>query len=401
MLLPNKPDRQDHEPKTQILRLSSIWIFLKEYITTLFCQIQLPFKNIPSGKYDELDVKVHVNPYGKIMLEAYINGNRHRLSTRKKATLCLLIWYKCHAVPSFLKLYKKKYHPLPYQITFKEYGEYILESTRNYRNDFSHKEQLSKFNMLCETFGDIQLREIKTSHILIWQNSIDKEPKTIINYRSTLNMIFKYAVYDEIININPLSMIKAPKIAKKEVKVFTVKEIGLLVEHTSGQLKNIILLAAFTGIRAGELIALKWSDIDFRSKTITIARRTREGDEDVPKSKRIRVLDMLPQAKKALVEQMPLSKDKSEYIFLSRFDIPYKRSNKISASIRRMCKKLKIEEGTLQTQRRSCNTLYKQYGLPNDWILDQLGHIEEGVNRTHYTGRIKPNLSEIGKLLAE
>jgi integrase len=247
----------------------------------------------------------------------------------------------------------------------------------------------------------MQLQEIKASHMLVWQNSIDKAPKTIINYRSTLNTIFKYAVYDEIINTNPLSMIKAPKIAKKEIKVFTAKEIGLLITHTSGQLKNIILFTAFTGIRAGELIALKWSDIDFRSKTITIARRTREGDEDVPKSKRVRILDMLPQAKKALVEQMPLSKNKSEYIFLSRFDIPYKRSNKISASIRRMCKKLKIEEGTLQTLRRSCNTLYKQYGLPNDWILDQLGHIEEGVNRTHYTGRIKPNLSEIGRLLAE
>lgn len=398
-MLPQK--KQDNQHKKTQTPIQHIFTFFSQYMLTLVCYIKLSFKNTPLDEYNNIDVKVHVNAHGKIMLETYIKGNRHRLSTRKKATFFLLIWYKCHAVQSFLKLYKKKYHPLPQQITFKEYGEYILENTQNYRNRFSHKEQLSKFKLLCETFGDMQLQEIKASHILIWQNATNKAPKTIINYRSTLNTIFKYAVYDEIITINPLSVIRAPKMIKKDVKVFSAKEIGLLLEHSSGQLKNIILFTAFTGVRAGELIALKWSDIDFRSKTITISRRIREGNEDIPKSKRIRVLDMLPQAKKALVEQMPLTKGKSDFIFLSRFDIPYKRSNKISASIKKMCKKLKIEEGTLQTLRRTCNTLYKQYGLPNDWILDQLGHIEEEVNRTHYTGKIKPNLSEIGKLLAE
>jgi len=43
----------------------------------------------------------------------------------------------------------------------------------------------------------------------------------------------------------------------------------------------------------------------------------------------------------------------------------------------------------------------KQYGLPNDWILDQLGHIEDGVNREHYTGKLKLDLSKIGRVLAE
>ena len=84
-----------------------------------------------------------------------------------------------------------------------------------------------------------------------------------------------------------------------------------------------------------------------------------------------------------------------------RFGKPYKRSNKISDAIRRVCKKVNINIGTLQTLRRSCNTLYKQYGLPNDWILDQLGHMQDDVNRKHYTGKIKPNLSRIGTLLSE
>ncbi len=55
----------------------------------------------------------------------------------------------------------------------------------------------------------------------------------------------------------------------------------------------------------------------------------------------------------------------------------------------------------MHTVRKSCNTLLKQYGMPQDWILDQLGHIEDGVNREYYTGKIKPDLSKIGRVLAE
>jgi hypothetical protein len=43
----------------------------------------------------------------------------------------------------------------------------------------------------------------------------------------------------------------------------------------------------------------------------------------------------------------------------------------------------------------------KQYNMPNDWILDQLGHIDDGVNREHYTGKLKPDMSKIGRVLAE
>jgi len=39
--------------------------------------------------------------------------------------------------------------------------------------------------------------------------------------------------------------------------------------------------------------------------------------------------------------------------------------------------------------------------LLQDLILDQLGHVEDGVNREYYTGRIKPDISKIGRVLAK
>jgi len=371
-------------------------------LATYVCTIKGYIKIAPIDMKSDIKVHLVVNAYGMLILDGMIEGKRHRFSTKKRATFWNILKYTCQIKTAFMHLYEERFDtPSITEENFRTYGLHILENTKNYRNLFSQREELSRFRKLCRTFGPMLLGDIKASHILKWQNNFNMAPKTVINYRGTLNIIFKYAVYDELMSSNPLSVVRAPKVIRKEVQVFKEREIMLLLKYTTGQLHNIIQFVAFKGVRAGELIALRWSDIDFEEDTISISKRIREGNEDIPKSKRNRVLDMLPQAKEALTRQAQLTKKRSEYIFTTRFGKPYKRSNKISAAIRRVCKKVHINGGTLHTLRRSCNTLYKQYGLPNDWILDQLGHMQDDVNRRHYTGKIKPDLSHIGTLLSE
>jgi len=371
-------------------------------LATHLCAIKRYVKAEPTAEESDIKVRLVVNAYGMLILDGMIEGKRHRFSTKKRATIWNILKYTCQMKSMFIHLYEERFDtPAATEENFRTYGLHILENTKNYRNLFSQKEELSRFRKLCRTFGSMALGDIKASHILKWQNNFNMAPKTIINYRGTLNIIFKYAVYDELMSSNPLSIVRAPKVIRKEIQVFKEREIRLLLKYTKGQLHNIIQFVAFTGVCAGELIALRWSNIDFEEDTISISKRIIEGNEDIPKSKRNRVLDMLPQAKEALMQQAQLTKKRSEYIFTTRFGKPYKRSNKISAAIRRVCKKVHINGGTLQTLRRSCNTLYKQYGLPNDWILDQLGHMQDDVNRRHYTGKIKPDLSHIGTLLSE
>ena len=109
----------------------------------------------------------------------------------------------------------------------------------------------------------------------------------------------------------------------------------------------------------------------------------------------------MTQAKEALKKQQLSTGLKNDFVFVTQYGTPYVKPSNISEAIKSLCKQCNIKEGTLQTLRRSCNTLMKQYGLPNDWILDQLGHIDDNVNRLHYTGKIKPDLSKIGRVLAE
>lgn len=346
--------------------------------------------------------KVTVNSYNIIILDGTVNGKRHRLTTGKKADSRLLQWYKRNVDTEFFKLYEHKFGSVSKKIiSFREYGEYIINISQSNRNQFSQKEEIQRFKKICETFGDMDIADIKATHILKWQNDCGYAPKTIKNYRGTMNMILKMALYDDIISKNPLSVVKLPKKIKGEVEIFTQSDMETLISSATGQLKNILLFLFFSGLRGSELIALRWNDIDFNSNTIRVDTRIRDGVEDVTKSKTVRTIDMLPQARKALKDQQLLTGLKNDYVFLSFYGKAYKRPCHLSGAIKELCKEVGIKDGTLQTIRRSCNTLFKQYGLPQDWILDQLGHIEDGVNREFYTGRLKPDLTKIGRVLAE
>ena len=346
--------------------------------------------------------KVRINKYDIIILDDTYNSKRYRLSTGKKSTKEKINYYERHFYEEFQKLYDKKHgQSVKKTIAFKEYGEMVMQSTSSSRNKFSQKEENQRFHALCETFGEMDIADIKPSTIMKWQNESPLAPKTICNYRGVLNIILNMAYCDDLITKNPLSMVKTPKIIRKQVETFSEEEIKLLLNHAEPQLKNILQFNFFQGLRGSELIALRWDDVDFKRKLLTISKRVRDGDEDVPKSKTTRVIDLLPQAIEALKRQQRLTSLRGNYIFLTQYHKPYKSHDTISVQLKALCKRVGIKERTMHVVRKTCNTLYKQYGLTNDWVLHQIGHMDDEVNRNHYTGKIHVDLEKIGMVLAE
>ena len=346
-------------------------------------------------------IKVRRNRFGIIILDGTVDGKRHRLSTGKKADDRLMNWYRRHAEDEFFKIYDTKMgRPNRGSITFREYGLMVLEITKSNRNEFTQKEELQRFERLCETFGERDIDTIKASDIAKWQSECGLSPKTIRNYRSTLNKILEMALSDDLVTKNPLRFIKAPKKRHKPVEFFTLDQIQLLLEKSTGQMRNLLAFNFVSGLRGSELIALRWNDIDFNSKTIRVDTRIREGIEDVTKSDRVRILDMLPLAERALRSQWKATGLKNDFVFLNQYGKSYQTPDTISRQLRELCRECGLKPKGLHTIRKSCNTMLKQYGFPQDWILDQMGHVEDGVNREFYTGRIKPDMSKVGTLPA-
>jgi integrase len=88
------------------------------------------------------------------------------------------------------------------------------------------------------------------------------------------------------------------------ISFYPPDEVMQLIDHASSELDAALFLtAAFTGLRASELRALRWRSVDFGSSLVHVERGfTDEGGEDLPKSYRVRSVPMMPQVALALAE---------------------------------------------------------------------------------------------------
>ena len=103
-------------------------------------------------------------------------------------------------------------------------------------------------------------------------------PKTIVEHHRLLHAMLQKAVYWQMIVSNPAERVQAPKTKKPKRKYYDDEQskalISGLMELTEEQFKYkvAIILTIFTGVRLGELMGLKWNDINFKDGIVSINR---------------------------------------------------------------------------------------------------------------------------------
>ena len=98
--------------------------------------------------------------------------------------------------------------------------------------------------------------------------------KTVSNIRTMLYSVFEKAVAEHLMLTNPVAGCKLPKREKQEMKTMPVEDLAKFFEEAkaSGKLE-FYYLDFSTGLRRGELLGLKWEDVDFEHSTIAIKRQ--------------------------------------------------------------------------------------------------------------------------------
>ena len=137
-------------------------------------------------------------------------------------------------------------------------------------------------------FGRMRLRDIKTYHVqdfIMKLNSMPRNdgksghisPQTVKHYttvlRSMLTMAYKMYYMDDYVGLS--RRLTFPKEHYQEVDVFTIEEAKAILTAAKTEPINIRLLieiALFTGMRRGEIVGLKWSDINFDKQCLSVKR---------------------------------------------------------------------------------------------------------------------------------
>ena len=249
-------------------------------------------------------------------------------------------------------------------------------------------------NHLKATFANKRLDQVKPSDIELWQNKLLERglsPRRIKTLRTILTTMYSDAIKDQIVKHSPLAMVKTPRASKTEIYPFSLEEVKYLLSSCDGQLQNFLATAFFTGMRSGELIGLKWSDIDFKNMEISIKRAIKMGEISVPKTENsIRVIDIIDYLLPYLEDQYSLTGKEKSYVFLNQngdhiYDIKRIRDT----HWKKLLDKCDFKYRPIYHTRHTFATIMIENKEDILWVSNMLGHTDSTMTLQKYARYIK------------
>jgi integrase len=147
-----------------------------------------------------------------------------------------------------------------------------------------------------------------------------------------------------------------------------------------------------TGLRIGELLALRWQDIDFDKGSFSVRQTVYEGHFDVPKSKRSkRTLPLGPVCAQIFESLRKPEVDPSALVFSTRNGSPLSRRNLLNRQLKPACKSLGLTDANWHWLRHAHATLLDSVGAPLGTVQALLGHASPEVTREIYIGSVPEN----------
>jgi len=291
--------------------------------------------------------------------------------------------------------------------TFDEYIQKSLSIHKHRRKEITQKRYARIYEIHIKPyFGDKKLDKVKVSDIGMWSNELLKTitAKTLKIVRTVLNTILSDAINDELISKNPVSFVQSPSVVEtKAKKPFPIKEILSILKSIDIKMRCYFALGFFTGMRTGEIIGLKWIDIDFDERIIKVRRSIRQGVESLPKTKNsIRDIDIIDALYPYLLQHRELSGKDSEYVFETRAGRPFTTSDKISSWYwKPTLKKLGIEYRNLYQMRHTFASMMIGNGEDILWVSNMLGHKDSSTTLQVYSRYVKSKDRKRGVFLTK
>jgi integrase len=125
------------------------------------------------------------------------------------------------------------------------------------------------------TFGHRQMRLINPSLVQSWVNDVAAgklAPRSVVKYHALLHKIFARALIDRVVPTNPCTHTQLPKVVAQPKRIITVEQFDAILTHVPARYRTMVLLAIETGLRSGELGALRPCDIDFKTRRVVVRR---------------------------------------------------------------------------------------------------------------------------------
>ena len=159
------------------------------------------------------------------------------------------------------------------RITFRDYVEQTWWPSRHLEVNTRAAYRSYLDRHFLPFFGNRPMRSIAPSTVQAWVTQASAgglSPRSLTKYHVMLHGIFKRAVRDRVILHNPCADTELPKVPPRKVRILSPEEFERLLAEIPDRFRDLVLTDIETGMRWGELVALRPRHIDFLRKLIAI-----------------------------------------------------------------------------------------------------------------------------------
>lgn len=260
-----------------------------------------------------------------------------------------------------------------------------------------HKKNISqKFTFLINKLGDRYIHQYDTEDIdkiVQMKLSEGRSEYTAKNYRADLRAAFEQARRWKYIKANPVIDSKLVEVPEPEIITYKPEEIEKFMQAASEKFRDILLFTLYTGLRAGDVVNIKLSDIDYNNRIIVIGN-----EEHVSKNQKQNTVEIadniIPIIQKYRMQNL-------EYLFESKFRTKYSAhtvSNEIKRIVKRAGINLKLNHKSL---RKTFATYLYEEGIHIEEISKYLHHSSVSVTKKHYAKMLRTPFKGITNKIGE
>ena len=281
-----------------------------------------------------------------------------------------------------------------------------------------YRQKLKHWEDYCQSQGVAawnEIDEVTVKKFMAKLTEDGRKPRTIYSYATLIKQVHKEMTRKKKLPADSSIDLKLGKVRGTDVHCYTPEEVSAILERAEGLTEMPWLYApvvalAYTGVRISELVSLRWGDIDFDEKKLSIVderhRSLAPGKVRQTKSSQTR---HLPIHEKLLSVLKPLKGNSSDPVFLDE------RGKRINPDrFRRLFVKLIINplaprfpikdqrkgfaSGRFHSFRHAFCSRMTNLGTPARMMLELMGHQDSEMTAHYYEGRIDECKSFVARL---
>jgi len=141
---------------------------------------------------------------------------------------------------------------------------------KTYSTKLTYEGYLRKW--ILPRWGNYLLTRINAGEVELWLRSLPLARSSCAKARNLMSVLFNHGIRHDICGLNPIRLVRQSAKRRKIPAVLSVADIQKLLPALPFRERTLVLLDVGTGLRMSELLALKWRDVNFQAREISVTR---------------------------------------------------------------------------------------------------------------------------------